>query len=71
MPAKSRARAERDVVAALVAGLDTRAVTERLVISRYTVHDHLKSIFQKVGVRSRRELLTRCSAPDGRLAAAR
>jgi DNA-binding CsgD family transcriptional regulator len=58
---------ERDVVAALVAGLDTRAVTERLVISRYTVQDHLKSIFQKVGVRSRRELLTRFSAPDDRL----
>jgi DNA-binding CsgD family transcriptional regulator len=58
---------ERDVVAALVAGLDTRAVTERLVISRYTVQDHLKSVFQKVGVRSRRELLTRFSAPDDRL----
>jgi DNA-binding CsgD family transcriptional regulator len=58
---------ERDVVAALVAGLDTRAVTERLVISRYTVQDHLKSVFQKVGVRSRRELVTRLSAPDDRL----
>jgi DNA-binding CsgD family transcriptional regulator len=57
---------ERDVVAALVAGLDTRAVTERLIISRYTVQDHLKSVFQKVGVRSRRELLTRLSAPDDR-----
>ena len=57
---------ERDVVAALVAGLDTRAVTERLVISRHTVQDHLKSVFQKVGVRSRRELLARFSAPDHR-----
>jgi DNA-binding CsgD family transcriptional regulator len=57
-------RRERDVVAALVAGLDTRAVTERLVISRHTVQDHLKSVFQKVRVRSRRELLATFSAPD-------
>jgi DNA-binding NarL/FixJ family response regulator len=55
---------ERDVVAALVAGLDTRAVPERLVISRHTVQDHLKSGFQKVGVRSRRELLTTFSGPQ-------
>jgi DNA-binding CsgD family transcriptional regulator len=57
-------RRERDVVGALVAGLDTRAVTEQLVISRHTVQDHLKSIFQKVGVSSRRELLATFSAPD-------
>ena len=57
-------RRERDVAGALVAGLDTRAVTERLVISRHTVQDHLKSVFQKVGVRSRRELLATISAPD-------
>jgi len=50
---------ERQVVAALVAGLDTRAVAQRLFISRYTVQDHLKSIFTKTGVRSRRELLAR------------
>jgi DNA-binding CsgD family transcriptional regulator len=53
---------ERDVVAALVAGLDTRAVTERLFISRHTVQDHLKSVFQKIGIHSRRELLARFSA---------
>jgi DNA-binding CsgD family transcriptional regulator len=53
---------ERHVVAAVVSGLDTRALTERLVISRHTVQDHLKSIFQKVGIRSRRELLARFNA---------
>jgi DNA-binding CsgD family transcriptional regulator len=57
---------ERNVVTALVAGLDTRAVTEQLVISRHTVQDHLKSVFDKVGVRSRRELLATFSAPDDR-----
>ena len=55
---------EWEVVGALVAGLDTHALTERLVISRHTVQDHLKSVFQKVGVRSRRELLATFNAPD-------
>ncbi len=50
-------RRERQLVSALVAGLDTRALAERLCISRHTVQDHLKSVFAKVGVRSRRELV--------------
>ena len=57
---------ERDVVAALVAGLDTRAVTERLFISSHTVQDHLKSVFEKIGVHSRRELLTTFNASADR-----
>lgn len=57
---------EREVVAALVGGLDTRAVTERLLISRHTVQDHLKSVFEKIGIHSRRELLARFNVPgDG------
>jgi DNA-binding CsgD family transcriptional regulator len=60
-------RRERAVVAALLAGLDTRGVTERLFISPHTVQDHLKSVFEKTGVHSRRELLSRFNASaDGR-----
>jgi DNA-binding CsgD family transcriptional regulator len=55
---------EREVVAALVAGLDTRAITEQLFISPHTVQDHLKSVFRKVGVASRRELLARLRGDD-------
>jgi DNA-binding CsgD family transcriptional regulator len=52
---------ERQVVAAVVAGLDTRAIAQRLFISRYTVQDHFKAVFRKTGVSSRRELLARFS----------
>ena len=60
-------RRERQVVAALLDGLDTAGVAEQLFISRHTVQDHLKSIFAKVRIHSRRELVaTFNAAGDGR-----
>ena len=48
---------EADVVRDVLVGRDTRAVSEHLSISALTVQDHLKSIFEKTGVHSRRELV--------------
>lgn len=53
---------ERDVVALLVAGLETRAISQRLFVSAHTVQDHLKSVFDKTGIHSRRELLATLAA---------
>jgi DNA-binding CsgD family transcriptional regulator len=48
---------EAEVVRLLIRGLSTSDLSGQLHISEHTIQDHLKSIFAKVGVRSRRELL--------------
>lgn len=55
---------ERDICREVIAGNSTADIAGRLYISAHTVQDHLKSVFAKVGVRSRGELVARLR-PDG------
>ena len=50
---------ETELLGLLVPGPDTRELGRQMFLSEHTVQDHLKSIFAKTAVRSRRTLLSR------------
>ncbi|MFJ8039835.1 LuxR C-terminal-related transcriptional regulator [Kitasatospora sp. NPDC096147] len=55
---------EQEVALLLLRGAGTREVAQRLLMTPYTVQDHLKAVFTKTGVGSRPELVVRMmSAP--------
>jgi DNA-binding CsgD family transcriptional regulator len=57
-------RREREVAVLLAQGLSNPEVASALFLSLYTVQDHVKSLFEKTGVSSRRELVARIFLDD-------
>jgi len=50
---------EREVATLLARGLSRAELAETLVVSPHTVEDHVKSLYEKLGVASRQELVAR------------
>jgi DNA-binding CsgD family transcriptional regulator len=55
---------EREIATLLAHGLTNPEIATRLVLSLYTVQDHIKNLFEKTGVSSRQELVARIFLDD-------
>jgi DNA-binding CsgD family transcriptional regulator len=55
---------EREIAALLAHGRSNGEIAAALALSPYTVQDHIKSLFEKTGVSSRRELVARIFLED-------
>jgi DNA-binding CsgD family transcriptional regulator len=53
---------QQEVAQLIAQGIATREIARRLFLSEYTVRDYVKTIFEKVGVNSRGELVARLFA---------
>lgn len=56
-PVDTLTRREKNVIACLVQGFPNREISQRLSIAEQTVKNHLRSVFDKVGVSDRLELV--------------
>ena len=50
---------EEEVVELVVRGASTQQISQALYVTEDTVQKHVQNVFEKVGVRSRRELVKR------------
>jgi DNA-binding CsgD family transcriptional regulator len=61
-PDAGLSRRERDTFALLLTDASEKQIAARLGLSRYTVHGYIKTIYKKLGVTSRAELMARALA---------
>ncbi len=59
MSAYGLTQREQQLTKLVLQGLSTIDMADRLVISVHTVQSHLKNVFTKTGVRTRRDLVTK------------
>ena len=55
---------EAEIVRLVARGLSTKGISGTLFISEHTVNNHLRSIFEKAGVKNRREIVQRLYLED-------